>query len=113
AVGLAQLVPRVAITGRDIARTEAAAADIRAASNNAAVDAFAADLSSQTDVRRLARDVLDRYARLDVLVNNVGGFWTHRHVTAEGLEHTFVLNHLAAFLLTTLLLYRRTTRAQR
>ena len=43
---------------------------------------------------------------LDVLVNNVGGFWTHRHVTADGLEHTFALNHLAPFLLTNLLLDR-------
>jgi retinol dehydrogenase 14 len=106
AVGLARLGARVGITGRDMARTEAAAAEIRAAANNAAVDAFAADLSSQTEVRRLAREVLDRYPRLDVLVNNVGGFWTHRHVTADGLEHTFALNHLAPFLLTTLLLDR-------
>src|SRR5438128_1900103 len=104
AIGLARLGARVGITGRDVARAEAAAADIRAAANNAAVDAFAADLSSQTEVRRLAREVLDRYPRLDVLVNNVGGFWAHRHVTADGLEHTLALNHLAPFLLTMLLL---------
>ena len=106
AVGLARLGARVAITGRDMARAEAAAADIRAAANKAAVDAFAADLSSQTEVRRLAGEVLDRYQRLDVLVNNVGGFWAHRHVTADGLEHTLALNHLAPFLLTMLLLDR-------
>src|SRR5436305_11400226 len=106
AIGLARLGARVGITGRDMARCEAAAAEIRAASNNAAVDAFAADLSSQAEVRRLASEVLDRYPRLDVLINNVGGFWTHRHVTADGLEHTFALNHLAPFLLTHLLLDR-------
>ena len=106
AVGLARLGAKVGITGRDTARAEAAATDIRAASNNAAVDAFAADLSSQAEVRRLAREVLGRYRRLDVLVNNVGGFWTHRHVTGDGLEHTFALNHLAPFLLTNLLLDR-------
>src|SRR5689334_21860389 len=106
AIGLARLGARVGITGRDKVRAEAAAADIRAVTNNAAVDAFAADLSSQTQVRRLAREVLDRYSRLDVLVNNVGGFWAHRHVTADGLEHTFALNHLAPFLLTMLLLDR-------
>src|SRR5438067_9728258 len=106
AVGLARLGARVAITGRDMARAEAAAADIRAAANNPAVDAFAADLSSQTEVRRLAGEVLDRYPRVDVLVNNVGGFWAHRHVTADGLEHTLALNHLAPFLLTILLLDR-------
>jgi NAD(P)-dependent dehydrogenase (short-subunit alcohol dehydrogenase family) len=106
AIGLARLGARVGITGRDITRAEAAAADIRAASNNADVDAFAAEMSSQTEVRRLAREVLERYPRLDVLVNNVGGFWTHRHVTADGLERTFALNHLAPFLLTNLLLDR-------
>jgi len=106
AVGLARLGARVGITGRDTARAEAAAAEIRAASNNSAVDAFAADLSSRTEVRRLAREVLECYAQLDVLVNNVGGFWAHRHLTADGLEHTFALNHLAPFLLTNLLLDR-------
>src|SRR5207245_3612538 len=97
---------RVGITGRDLARAEQAAADIRAASGNAAVDAFAADMTSQAEVRRLAVAVLDAYPRLDVLVNNVGGFWAHRHPTEEGVERTFALNHLAPSLLTTLLLDR-------
>src|SRR3954454_8004795 len=44
--------------------------------------------------------------RLDVLVNNVGGYRNSRHVTADGLERTFALNHLASFLLTDLLLDR-------
>ena len=106
AIGLARLGARVGITGRDRTRAEAAADDIRTASGNAAVDAYAADMSSQAEVRRLAQDVLDAYPRLDVLVNNVGGFWTTRHVTADGLEHTFAVNHLAPFLLTDLLLDR-------
>jgi len=106
AIGLAALGARVAITGRDQMRAEAAAVDIRGASGNPDVDAFGADLSSQAEVRRLAADVLDGYLRLDVLINNVGGSWATRHVTADGLEHTFALNHLAAFLLTNLLLDR-------
>jgi retinol dehydrogenase-14 len=106
AIGLATLGARVGITGRDRARAEQAAAAIRAASGNPAVDAFAADLTSQAEVRRLAGAVLAAYPRLDVLVNNVGGFWAHRHLTADGLERTFALNHLAPFLLTNLLLDR-------
>jgi retinol dehydrogenase 14 len=106
AIGLATVGARVGITGRDPARAEQAAADIRAGSGNPAVDAFAADMSSQAEVRRLAAAVLDSYPRLDVLVNNVGGFWAHRHPTTDGLEHTFALNHLAPFLLTNLLLDR-------
>jgi NAD(P)-dependent dehydrogenase (short-subunit alcohol dehydrogenase family) len=106
AIGLATMGARVGITGRDRARAEEAADAIRRQSNDAAVDVFVADLSSQSEVRRLARDVLAAYPRLDVLINNVGGFWAHRHVTADGLEHTFALNHLAPFLLTNLLIER-------
>src|ERR1700745_2565128 len=111
AIGLAALGARVGITGRDPARTEAAAAGIRATPGSPAVDAFAADLSVQAGVGRLAAQVLDPYPRRDVLVNNAGGFWAHRHVTADGLERTFALNHLAPFLLTSLLLDRLTARA--
>jgi retinol dehydrogenase 14 len=106
AIGLAALGARVGITGRDLGRAEQAAVEIRARSGNPAVDPFAAEMSSQAEVRRLAVAVLDAYPRLDVLVNNVGGFWAHRHSTADGLEHTFAVNHLASFLLTNLLLDR-------
>jgi NAD(P)-dependent dehydrogenase (short-subunit alcohol dehydrogenase family) len=106
AIGLAALGARVAITGRNLGRAEAAAADIRGTTGNPNVDAFGADLSSQVEVRRLAAEVLEAYTRLDVLINNVGGFWATRHVTADGLEHTFAVNHLAAYLLTNLLLAR-------
>lgn len=41
-----------------------------------------------------------------MLINNVGGYWNTRHFTADGLERTFALNHLAPFLLTNLLLDR-------
>jgi retinol dehydrogenase 14 len=106
AEGLARMGARVAITGRDPVRTRTAAAQIAAATGNPAIDAHAADASSQAEVRRLAGEILDAYPRLDVLVNNVGGFWATRRVTADGLEHTFAVNHLAGFLLTDLLLER-------
>ena len=106
AIGLGTLGARLAITGRDLGRAEVAADEIRAATGNPNVSAFGADLSSQVEVRRLAAEVLDAFPRLHVLVNNVGGFWANRHVTADGLEHTFALNHLAPYLLTNLLLDR-------
>ena len=67
-------------------------------------------MAVNAEVHRLAAQVLGTYPRLDVLVN-VGGFWAHRHVTADGLERTFALNHLAPFLLTSLLLDRLTASA--
>ncbi len=104
ALGLATMGARVAIIGRDRGRTDDVVREIRATGGPA--DAFVADLSAQAEVRRVADDVLRRLSRLDVLVNNVGGYWSTRHVTADGLELTFALNHLAPFLLTNLLLDR-------
>jgi len=103
ALGLATMGAQLAVTGRNRERTEGAAREIRAIGGGQ-VDVFVADLSSQSEVRRLAVEVLQTYPRIDVLINNVGGYWNTRHVTADGLEHTFALNHLAPFLLTNLLL---------
>jgi retinol dehydrogenase-14 len=105
AVGLARLGAHVAVTGRDRSRGDDAAREIRGAGGGQ-VDVFIADLSSQAQVRRLAEQVLSALGRIDVLVNNVGGYWNTRHVTEDGLEHTFAVNHLAPFLLTNLLLDR-------
>jgi len=105
ALGLATMGAHLAVTGRDRGRAEAAAGEVRAAGGGR-VDVFVADLSSQAEVRRLAGEALGRLGRIDVLVNNVGGYWHTRHVTADGLERTFAVNHLAAFLLTNLLLDR-------
>ena len=111
ATGLAAMGARVGIVGRDTARTRAAAAEIAVASGNPAVDPFPADMPSRAEVRRLAGKVLAAYLQLDVLVNNVGGFWATRRLTADALEYTFAVNHLAPFLLTSLLLERLTASA--
>ena len=63
-----------------------------------------ADLSRQGDVRSLAAMIAERHDRLDVLVNNAGGLFATRKVSADGIEMTLALNHLAYFLLTNLLL---------
>ncbi len=104
ALGLARMGADIALTGRDRERTAAAAHEIRSAGGGLVVE-FVADLSAQSEVRRLAEEVLERLP-IDVLVNNVGGYWHTRRLTADGLEHTFALNHLAPFLLTHLLLDR-------
>src|ERR1039457_6681458 len=80
ALGLAAMGAHLAITGRDRGRAEGAAREIRAAGGGQ-VDVFVADLSCQSQVRRLADEVLRSLSRIDVLVNNVGGDWDARHVT--------------------------------
>jgi NAD(P)-dependent dehydrogenase (short-subunit alcohol dehydrogenase family) len=105
ALRLAQMGATIAVTGRSQTRTDAAANEIRETTGTQ-VHAFTADLSSQVEVRRVAAELLDTLPNIDVLVNNAGGYWNTRHVTADGLERTFAINHLAPFLLTALLLDR-------
>jgi NAD(P)-dependent dehydrogenase (short-subunit alcohol dehydrogenase family) len=97
----------LAIVARSESRAHDAVARIVAAGGSGTtVDVLLADLSSQPSVRRLAADVLDRYPRLDVLVNNAGAMFASRRLTEDGIEGTWAVNHLAPFLLTTLLLDR-------
>jgi NAD(P)-dependent dehydrogenase (short-subunit alcohol dehydrogenase family) len=100
ATQIARQGARVTVVGRDAAKTERVAGELRRAAPEGAVDYLLADLSSLDEVRRLAREVGARHERLDVLLNNAGAMFTRRHVTADGYERTFALNHLAPFLLT-------------
>jgi NAD(P)-dependent dehydrogenase (short-subunit alcohol dehydrogenase family) len=65
-----------------------------------------ADLASLAEVRRAAAEILASCPRIDVLVNNAGIVNLRRERSADGLEATFAVNHLAPFLLTNLLLDR-------
>jgi NAD(P)-dependent dehydrogenase (short-subunit alcohol dehydrogenase family) len=105
ALALSRQGARVVIVARNPDKGRAAVADIEAATgSHGNVDLIVADLSLQAEVRRAAAEFKSRHARLDVLVNNAGVFVPERRVTAEGLEETFALNHLAYFLLTQQLL---------
>jgi retinol dehydrogenase 14 len=106
AMGLANMGARVVMVGRDRGRGEAAMADIKERSGNASVGLMLADVSSQKEIRRLADEFRGAYPRLDVLINNAGVFRSERITTADGIEATFAVNHLAYFLLTNLLLDR-------
>jgi NAD(P)-dependent dehydrogenase (short-subunit alcohol dehydrogenase family) len=67
---------------------------------------YLADYARLDDVRGLAQDLLDCYPRIDVLANNAGGTFASRKTSADGHEMTLQVNHLAPFLLTSLLLDR-------
>jgi retinol dehydrogenase 12 len=101
---LAEQGAAVLLVGRNPHKTEEATRQIREQTGNASVDFLLADLSSQKQVRGLAQAIRERCPRLDVLVNNAGGFFGARRETEDGIELTFALNHLAYFLLTNLLL---------
>ena len=106
-IGLAA-VEKLAATGalltivaRDEQKADATAERLRAAGGE--VDVLLADLGVQASVRRLADELLERYPRIDVLVNNAGAMFASRRLSPDGVELTWALNHLAPFLLTNLL----------
>jgi NAD(P)-dependent dehydrogenase (short-subunit alcohol dehydrogenase family) len=97
AIELAQRGADVAVVGREPERVRETAREAGGAHEHVA------DLASLGEVRRLAAELLERHPRIDVLANNAGALFTSRHVTPDGFEQTFALNHLAPFLLTNLL----------
>jgi len=104
AEALAALGATVIVHGRDAAKVGAVCHEIVRVSGNAEVTGVVADFASLAAVRRLAADITVRHARLDVLVNNAGTSARHRRLTSDGFEWLLGVNHLAPFLLTTLLL---------
>lgn len=104
--GLAQAGAQVVMVCRSKERAEAARADILASAPGAEVDILQGDFFVQAEIRRVAREALDRYGEIKVLVNNAGLLIGRRALTADGIERTFALNHLGYFLLTNLLLDR-------
>lgn len=101
---LARMGATVVIVGRNAQKTSQVVAEIRAATGNQTVDSLLADLSSQQEIRRLAGEFDSKYSRLDVLLNNAGAVFMERQSSVDGIEMTLAVNHLAAFLLTNLLL---------
>jgi NAD(P)-dependent dehydrogenase (short-subunit alcohol dehydrogenase family) len=100
---LAEQGAEVILACRESDKTAAALESINA---NAAIPAInlPVELARLQSVRDLASTFLERYDRLDVLLNNAGVFPSKQRFTDDGFEMQFGVNHLSHFLLTNLLL---------
>jgi NAD(P)-dependent dehydrogenase (short-subunit alcohol dehydrogenase family) len=94
----------VLVTGRHPERGAAAVAAIRQAAGHDRVEFVAVDHSRVGANEQLAATLAERFDHLDVLVNNVGGIFAKRLVSADGYEMSLALNFLAPFVLTEALL---------
>jgi NAD(P)-dependent dehydrogenase (short-subunit alcohol dehydrogenase family) len=100
ALELAQMGHQVLVHGRNKNKSEAAAEEISKATGNESVKAVHADLTDFQQIKALADEIKNRYDRLDVLLNNAGVFENEKVILPNGLERTFMVNHMAPFALT-------------
>jgi NAD(P)-dependent dehydrogenase (short-subunit alcohol dehydrogenase family) len=100
ALGLAKQGAQVVLAVRDVAKGEAARAEIAALSGSQSLRVMPLDLGDFASIRRFASDFSRDFPRLDVLVNNAGVTTRKRSTTKDGLETTFGVNHVGTALLT-------------
>ena len=91
------------MTARDRKRADDTMARLRRANPRADHSVHMADLSTLAEMKRIGAE-LAREPQIDVLINNAGALFNKRQETADGLEMTFALNHMAYFVITNLLL---------
>jgi len=104
---LAKLGASVVMACRSKERGAQALVEVEEAANSLQVYLMQVDMSSQGSIRHFAREFLERYGELHVLIHNAANFdHTQKRpvLTVDGLETVFATNHLGPFLLTKLLL---------
>jgi NAD(P)-dependent dehydrogenase (short-subunit alcohol dehydrogenase family) len=104
ALEIAKEGAKVILHGRNKFKAEKTKDEIVSQTKNHNIEFVIADLSSLNNVRKLANEIIEKYKNLNVLINNAAVYMNKMELTEDGLEMTFVVNHLAPFLLTTLLL---------
>ncbi|MEU9591623.1 SDR family NAD(P)-dependent oxidoreductase [Streptomyces sp. NPDC048193] len=101
---LAERGHTVLLHGRDRARVEGAASELRDTVAGASVRTYLADLSDLDQVRDMAARIRTAEPRLDALVNNAvaggGAQPLRRELSRQGHELRFAVNHLAPYALT-------------
>src|SRR5262245_32822497 len=94
---LAAMGARLVLIARDRARGEATLQRLRARVPGPAHRVHYADLMLIAEVKRVAAEIAAQEPRIDILINNAGAMFSFRRLTAEGLERSFALNHMAYF----------------
>jgi retinol dehydrogenase-14 len=104
ATALASLGAEIIVHGRNPEKTQKTVREMKATSNNEQISYLIADFTDLNQIREMATELQEKYTRLDVLINNAGVYNSRRIDTDTGVERTFLINHLAPFTLTNLLL---------
>jgi NAD(P)-dependent dehydrogenase (short-subunit alcohol dehydrogenase family) len=97
AIDFAKAGARVLIVGRDAERANQTLAQAKEGGGEAEV--ILGDVSTRAGARAVAAQILQRTQKIDVLLNNAGGNFKTHSKTPDGIESTFALNTLGAWIL--------------
>lgn len=106
AEGIVQKGRQVVLVCRDEASGNKALNKFHTSYPQTAVELIIGDLSSIESVNSLAQELLNRFPRIDVLIHNAGIWPSKLTKNKDGLEMAFMVNYLAPFYMTHLLLNR-------
>ncbi len=94
----------VVLAGREQAKLDEAVGAILETEPQAQLDTITVDLASLESIRASTSRARQRFAKIDLLINNAGVMATPFEHTADGFEMQFGTNHLGHFALTAELL---------
>lgn len=104
AFALAGLNHHIILVGRNEKKCRVTRKIMITRTGNKQIDIMIADFADLSQIRNLANNFIQKYPKLDILINNAGVYLMKRSESIDGYEKTFAVNHLAHFLLTNLLL---------
>lgn len=104
ATALAKQKTHLLLHGRNQEKLDKVIKEIKTLSGNQNIEGFVADFSSMNEVRQLAKDILARHDKIDILINNAGAGFAASRYGKDGTELRMAVNYFAPFLLTNLLL---------
>ena len=104
ALELALMGNEVIVHGKNKDRGREVVDNIKRLSNNDAVHYLNANFTDFNEIQKLADAIKSSFPKLDILINNAGVFENGKNILPNGLEKTFMVNHMAAFALTLQLL---------
>ncbi len=64
------------------------------------IELIEADLSNMKEIQQVAIKIERQYEKVDILINNVGGYFSKRTETVDQFEQTLALNYLGHVVLT-------------
>jgi NAD(P)-dependent dehydrogenase (short-subunit alcohol dehydrogenase family) len=104
AEGMARADFRTVLLCRRREDGERAMEEIASRTGNHSLEVMTADFASLAQVRRVGDEIAGRFPAIQVLVNNAAVARKRREESADGIELTLAINHVAAFELTRRLL---------